>query len=298
VRDAIARVTPTDRATGLAPFVLTADTTQNVELWRNLQPPRWISGVAALAGSETLLEAEVGGRKLPAVVFRSFGAGKVLYHAFDESWRWRYEVADEHHVRYWNQVANWIAELPFAARDKFVSLDAGAMTYQPGESAEIRVRLRDGEGRPVTNTVVDAVLSRAGKKVATLRLAPDENAGGVFRGRSAALEPGEYEVSVESVAIAERDSQARVQFKVQPSATGEMVQLGLNEELLRQIATVSGGEYLREEEIDRLLKLLAPMSEGRVVESDTILWQSYWWFVPIIVLLTIEWIVRKRVGML
>jgi hypothetical protein len=64
------------------------------------------------------------------------------------------------------------------------------------------------------------------------------------------------------------------------------------------MAAISGGEYLREENINRLADLLAPLSEGRVVESDTVLWQSYWWFLPIIVLLTIEWIVRKRVGML
>ncbi len=52
-----------------------------------------------------------------------------------------------YHVKYWNQIANWIAELPFAVRDKFVSLDAGAITYRPGESANIRVRVHDGEGQ-------------------------------------------------------------------------------------------------------------------------------------------------------
>ena len=67
---------------------------------------------------------------------------------------------------------------------------------------------------------------------------------------------------------------------------------------MRQMSALTGGEYLREENIDRLVELLAPMSQGRVVESDTVLWQSYWWFVPIVLLLTIEWIIRKRVGML
>jgi hypothetical protein len=232
------------------------------------------------------------------VVYRPFGAGRVIYHAFDDSWRWRYEVADQHHVRYWNQIANWIAELPFAVRDKFVSLDAGAITYRPGESADIRVRLRDGEGRPVTNTVVDAILTREGKRVATIRLSPDENAGGLFHGRTGSLTPGEYEVSVESVAISERDTKARTAFKVAPRETGELTQLSLNEDLLRQMSVASGGQYLREENLDRLLTLLAPLSQGHVVESDTVLWQSYWWFIPIIVLLTLEWIMRKRLGML
>ena len=235
---------------------------------------------------------------MPAVVYRSFGAGQVLYHGFDDSWRWRQEVADLHHVKYWNQVANWIAELPFAVRDKFISLDAGAITYAPGDSANIRVRLRDGEGKPVTSTAVDAVLTRDGKRAAVIRLNVDENGGGLYRGKSAALEPGDYEVSIESAAIQSRDAQARTRFKVEARETGEMTMLNLNEDLLRQMSAASGGQYLREEHIDKLAALLAPMSQGKVIESDTVLWQSYAWFIPLVALLTIEWIIRKRVGML
>lgn len=300
VRDQVARLVLADRAQSLASFALVPERAQNIDLWQNLRVPHWISGATPLPGAEVLVEAEISGTaaRLPAVVARPFGAGKVLYHAFDDSWRWRYEVADQYHVKYWNQVGNWIAELPFAVRDKFVSLDAGGITYRPGESADLRVRLRDGEGKPVTNAVVDAVLYRDGKRIATIRLAPDENAGGLFRGRTAGLEPGDYEVGVESVAIADRDARARTQFKVEPRETGELAQLNANEDLLRQMATASGGQYLREEQMPRLLELLAPMSQGRVIESDTVLWQSYWWFLPLVALLTIEWILRKRVGLL
>lgn len=298
IRDGITRLTLTERAAGIGAFSFAADRAQNTDTWRNLRPPHWISGATPLAGAETLIEAEVDGKKVPAAVYRPFGAGKVFYHAFDDSWRWRYEVADLHHVRYWNQIANWVAELPFAVRDKFISLDAGAVTYRPGESADLRVRLRDGENKPVTNATVDAVLFREGARVATIRLAPDDNAGGLFRGKTAALEPGNYELAVESLAIQANELKARTQFKVEPRETGELTQLSLNEDLLRQMSVASGGQYLREEDLARLPDLLAPMSQGRIVESDTVLWQSYWWFLPIVLLLTIEWIIRKRVGML
>ena len=298
LREGIAKLSLTERAATLAPFVLAPDRAQNADLWNSLQPPHWLAESTALPGSETLIEADVKGVRVPAVVYRSFGAGQVLYHGFDDSWRWRHEVADLHHVKYWNQIANWIAELPFAVRDKFISLDAGAITYAPGDSANIRVRLRDGEGKPVTSTAVDAVLTRDGKRAAVIRLNVDENGGGLYRGKSAALEPGEYEVSIESAAIQSRDAQARTRFKVEARETGEMTMLNLNEELLRQMSAASGGQYLREEHIDKLAALLAPMSQGKVIESDTVLWQSYTWFLPLVALLTIEWIIRKRVGML
>jgi hypothetical protein len=298
VREGLTRVALTERSAGLAAFALAPDRAQNGEAWNALPAPRWVSGATPLPGAEVLLEVEGAGQKLPGVVLRPFGAGKVLYQSFDESWRWRYEVADQHHVRYWNQLANWIAELPFAVRDKFVSLDAGAITYRPGDSADLRVRLRDGEGRPVTNATVDAVLYRDGLKVASIRLLADDNAGGLFRGKTAALEPGNYEVGIESVAIPANELKARTSFKVEPRETGELTQLSVNEDLLRQMAALGGGQYLREEQIGRLTDLLAPMSQGKVIESDTILWQSYWWFTPVILLLTVEWIIRKRFGML
>ena len=40
------------------------------------------------------------------------------------------------------------------------------------------------------------------------------------------------------------------------------------------------------------------MSQGKVIESDTVLWQSWWWFTPLLGLLTAEWLLRKRAGML
>lgn len=298
VRDGITRVALTERATQLAAFALSPERELNLETWSKLQAPHWLANISPLPGSETLLEAEVNGQKVPASVARPFGAGKVYYQAFDDSWRWRYEVADLWHVKFWNQIANFTAEPPFSVRDKFVSLDAGAVTYQPGQSADLRVRLRDGEGRPVSNATVDAVLLKDGQKVATIRLAADEAGGGLFRGRTAALEPGAYEVAVESAAIPESQLKARTNFKVEPRETGELTQLAMNEDLLRQMANVSGGKYLREENFDRVLEYLAPMTQGRVVESDTILWQSWWWFAPIIGSLTAEWILRKRAGML
>lgn len=298
VRDQIKRLIPTEPAQALAPFALVPERDRNLEVWRGLPPPHWLADATALPGAEVLVEAEVAGARSPAVVSRPFGAGRVLYHAFEDSWRWRYEVADQYHVKYWNQLASWISEIPFAVRDKFVSLDAGAITYRPGESAELRVRLRDGQGRPVNDAVADAVLYRDGLRSAAIRLLPDENAGGLYHGRTAALEPGEYEVAVESPAIAEQDALARTSFKVEARATGELSQLQLNEELLRQMAQNSGGQYLREENAGQLIDLLAPLSHGQVIESETVLAQSYWWFVPVVCLLTLEWILRKRAGML
>nr|MDQ3624855.1 VWA domain-containing protein [Verrucomicrobiota bacterium] len=113
IRGGIERLALNERGQQLAPFALAPDRAENAEVWRALLPPHWLSGAEPLPGAETLLEAEVQGQRKPAVVYRPFGAGRVLYQAFDDSWRWRHEVADRYHVKYWNQMASWVAELPF-----------------------------------------------------------------------------------------------------------------------------------------------------------------------------------------
>jgi hypothetical protein len=272
---------------------------KNRELWEGLREPHWAAPARALPGAEVWVEAVVGERRLPGLVYRRFGAGKVLYCGFDETWRWRYEVADLHHERYWNQVVRDIMEPPYAVRDARVSLDAGAPVYAPGESPSLRARLRDPQGKPVAAADAEAWIHREGKKVASVKLAPDENRGGAFHGQAGPLAPGRYEVTVHVEGMPEAGARVRTEFVVRTSEAGELSVLNANEDLLRQIAAGSHrGEFFREEDAPELASRLEPLSKERVLESDTALWQSWWWFVPIVMLLALEWVVRKWAGML
>jgi hypothetical protein len=292
-RSGLKSIQLTPGGSALAAFALATE--GNAEVWAKLVPPFWASGATVLPGAETLAEFTSLEGNTPAIVYRPFGAGKVLYHAFDESWRWRYEVADLYHVRYWNQIANYIAELPFAVRDRYVALDSGSISYQPGEKADVRVRLRNAEGRAITDAALTAIVWRDGLQVATLQLDPDES--GVYRGRTAELESGNYEVSLASAGVPEGQLQARTSFKVEPVQTRERTELSANEPLMSALAKTAGGRCLVEESIGELATILEPLSEGRVEESHTDLWQSPWMLGLLIALLTVEWIWRKRVGM-
>ena len=284
------------RAGELAPFALGSDMATQAAVWAKLPVPHSVVGVTPLPGAEVLIEGETAGGRVPLAVLRPFGAGKTYYHAFDDSWRWRYEMADTYHVKFWNQIATFIAEEPFAVRDKHVSLDAGKLTYEPGEHAAIRVRLRSGEGQPVTDATVTAVLSRDGKPVASIGLTPDD--GGLYRGKTAALDLGDYEVAVESAAVPEGQLKARTRFKVEAQQKIERTHLSVNEDLLRQISLTSGGRYFREEQADEMIGMLEPLTAGRIRESETPLLESKGWFALLVLLLTTEWLIRKRVGML
>ncbi len=282
-----------------APLALVADPAENIKLWAGLPGPRWVTHAQALPGAETLLELVLPNKAtVPALVFRRYGAGQVLYAGFDESWRWRQHVGDRHHQKFWNQVSRWVMELPYAVTDRFVSLDSGAPVYAPGEQAELRVRVRDSQGRPMPKANPEVAIYRDGKKVAVVPLKGDNVPNGVFRGRSPALAGGNYEVRVNVPGLPPAEMKARTEFSVLATVSGELGQLHCDEELLRRITFNSGGVYYREEDMDGLAERLRPLSEGKVVITETALWQSYWWFIPVALLLGIEWALRKRAGLL
>jgi len=288
----------TDKGATESALNLAVDVQQNRRFWTELPAPHTLVAVNALPGSEVLVEVNVDGRQRPAMVTRAFGAGRVLYLAFDETWRWRYKVADIWHQRIWNQLAKFVMPRPFAVSDEYVSLDTGSVRYDFGASVDVRVRLLGLDGKPALNAAADALVWKDGRVVSTVSLNADADVPGIYRGRFGALPEGEYEVSVRASGYSESALKARSRFVVLPPESGEMTQTAANEQLLKQMAVASGGVFLREEDMGRLPELLSPLSSGRVVESETLIWQSYWWFAAIVMLLTVEWVLRKRAGLL
>jgi hypothetical protein len=294
----------TERGLGTTALFLHSNAERSAELWGYVPKPGWVAPTEALPGTEVYLEATLdkdGEQAVPLLVSRTLGAGKVLYSGFDGTWLWRYEVTDKYHQRYWHQVAAWIMEQPFAVSDDFVAIDPGASSYRPGQTAALRVRVRDREGKPLDdpNALVEALVFRDDKIVATIPMESAPESGGLFRGNTPALATGKHKIKIRIKGIFEENEIRSIgEFTVREPESPELATLTCNEELLKEMAKLSGGRYLREEQIGRLNELLKPISSGRLVTTEIALWQSYWWFAPIVLLLGIELFLRKRAGML
>ena len=288
----------------LPALILESQPVRNRALWEHLPTPAWSAPVENLPSAEVFLYAKLdkNGKSLsPLIVGQNYGAGKALYAGFDETWKWRYEVGDKYHQRYWNQFISWIMEKPFAVSDQRISLDVGGNTFSTGEKAVIRARVRDKEGMPPTPPFpeVDALLWKNEKVFATIPLKTENESSGLFLGETPTLEEGNYKISLRAPEIIDEfESDIVASFQVKPVPNRERSYLTCNEELLKQMADLSGGQFFPEEQIDQLNEILKPISSGRVVTSELALWQSYWWFVPIFLLLAFELFLRKRAGLL
>lgn len=267
-------------------------------VWNRLIPPTTIRDVEVLPGSEVWLEAEMGESSPPApvLVTRLFGGGQVVYLATDQTWRWRYRVADRYHTRFWNQLLEAIMQPPFEVRDQYVAIATGAPQYTAGESATIRARLRDASGRPVGDAVVEAVMRDQSGSARTVLLRSVDADRGVYEGKSLPLRIGEFDVSIRSAGYQSSQS-VRTSLLVVPPPDRESVRLALDGDLLSTLARDSGGVYADESDADQVWQAIRPLSDGRIETRRLALSQSYYWFVGVLGLLTAEWWLRKKAGL-
>jgi uncharacterized membrane protein len=277
---------------------LWGDPEQLADFWQGLKAPTTAPRVTAQPDAEVWAQA-VGkdDRQSPWMVARLYGAGRVFYLSTDQTWRWRYKVADRFHARFWNQLLHAVMQPPYSASDDFVALGTDKIDYRDGESSTIRVRLQDTNGKPVGDATVDALLVSGDQVVATVPLMIDDPARGTYVGQTAALSSGAYEVRIRASGFDATALQASTPIWVGTRDTMEMSRVSLDSESLRQIADAGGGHYLHESSADDLLQWLEPLSAGRIVESDTLVWQSFYWFWTILLLLAVEWWLRKKAGL-
>lgn len=275
-----------------------ASKTDNEAAWLGLQPPTSIRQVETLPGAEVWLEAKVDALEMaaPVLVTRLFGSGQVVYLATDQTWRWRYRVADLYHARFWNQLVEAIMQPPFDVRDQYIALSTGAAQYRAGERAAIRVQLRDAAGNPASDAVVDAMLKREGASDLVVSLRLVDPSRGIYQGESDPLETGEYTTTVRAAGYSAAAS-VKSTFLVSPPTNRENLRLAQNRELLAAMANASHGVYADASDAQRVWDAIKPLSDGRIEVTKLALAQTFIWFFTVLLLLALEWWLRKKVGL-
>jgi hypothetical protein len=274
------------------------------ETWNALPKLQWNATARVSLGTEVLATLQTPGAsdssetEHPFLATRLQGAGRVLYASSDETWRWRYKVADKIHQRFWNQMARWVMRTPYLAESEFVSLDAGRMNYQEGEPIDIRSRLRKNGTTPLKDAEVQALIEREGAPPVMINLAPNQELPGVYNGTAINLPPGSYRVKVSANGVPHEMLDIATEFIVSAKPSIELEKKSADVSSLSRLAEATGGKYLDEKELPRLVDLLEPFSQGKIIETETLLWQSYFWFIPVVILLTLEWVLRKRIGLI
>jgi hypothetical protein len=293
-------VRPTELGLGTPMLELAEERGDNAATWRGLAPLDWMLEVPeAKAGARVLAEHPTrrmrDGRPLPIIVMQYVGTGKVLFHATDETWRWRFRVGDLYFARYWLQTIRYLARSKLAEGDRAATLRADRREYRQGEPVRLRVRFHDERLAPAEDDGVTVAVESSGGK--SQRLTPRRTSAGrdLFEASIENLPIGSYHAWVAAPQLAGGAPAADFTVVAPP---GEFARVEMDAREMQRAADQSRGRFYTFATADRLLEELP---EGRLVPIESLpprsLWNSWPVLLAFLVLLAIEWILRKVCGM-
>lgn len=236
----------------------------------------------------------------PLVAARSVQRQRSLAFVGYGLWRWRLmaqSTPDTEHLLA-TFLSNSVRWLTTREEQKPVRIIPEKNSFFQNEPVAFQAQVYDGSARPVNDARVEVTISYKEKKF-NLLLRPIGN--GRYEGQIASLGPGDY--SFNGSATGNGTSYGRDQGRLTVGDLNlEFQETRMNIALLRQLAERTGGVFLPSADAGRLKEeiLRGPEMRSREVITGTSieLWNWQYTLAVIIVLLSLEWFLRKRLGML
>ena len=234
----------------------------------------------------------------PLMVAGRFGAGSVLYMGFQGTWRWRpLGVQAQYFDRFWIQVVRYLVETRSLQGSRRGFIDSEKTEFELGDRVVLVGRVLDEEFRPSMDPIHKAVIRSDDGRSQTVEMKLLPNQEGRYEGTFVAQRIGNYQATID---LGPSDAKLidPISFRVVPP-TAESGAYWLNEKLLADIATQSGGQYFNLTQMDKLATSLPTIvTRAEFNSPPEPLWDGnsiLRWLVfglPVL-LLTVEWILRK-----
>jgi hypothetical protein len=270
----------------------------NIEVWEGLPGFQWYAPVVrARSGSEVLAVhkdmASQHGR-LPLLVTRTFGAGKVLFMGTDGAWRWRKGVEDKYHYRFWGQVVRWMAYQRNMAKGETMRLYYSPDQPQVRQTFALHANVMEGNGEPLSKGDVSARVTAPSGKTETVQFTSTGEEWGLFTARYTPTEPGKH-----AVTLACRQTGAKLDASIfVQGASPERIGRPARPEVLEEIARVTRGKVLAAGKVDELLQALASLPDPPPLVRRVQLWSHPVYAGLVVFLLGAFWVGRKVVGLI
>ena len=277
--------------------MLATDPDANQAVWRGLPGFNWYAPVVrSKPGSEVLAVHEVARNqygRIPLLVTRNAGNGKVLYMGTDSAWRWRKGVEDTYHYRFWGQVVRWMAHERHLAQDEGVRFFYSPETPKRGDHVRLSATILDKVGAPVNEGKVTVNLTAPSGASENLELTTENPEWGLRTGQFVPREGGRYQVEVNCEA-AGRHLKTQLDVSV---PTLEKVGLPAKLDVLREIAALTNGRFAGPDDLPQMISGLSLLPERKPEEHRFRLWCDPRWCAALISLFALYWVGRKVAGL-
>jgi len=304
------------------------DAEENLALWRSIPEAYWRHPTVEAKPAATVL-AYAGGGDVPAfmkpggeaaqeekvaalrrqyerrnalIMHHTVSWGRVVMLSFDRTWRLRYRVGDTHHHKFWGQVLRWATSEKLPAGTPLVRIGTDRPRYQPDERVRVRAKIVREDLSPLISDEVAVKVLDGDKLVLRKKLQYVRDSAGMYEADLGVLPSATYQAELDAPVarrLLARDNKEKVttEFSVDPATSIEQIELTPDRGLLGRLAGLTGGRVSDPPEARRLLAALGEselvLSQRRQVE----IWNSWPLLVMMVLLVTGEWLLRKKEGL-
>lgn len=273
---------------------------ENALLWSQLPGWHMVFPVERpKPGATVLIETSASSRfregtePMPVVASQFYGAGRVLYTGTDELYRWRGHY-EEAYDRFWVKGVRHLFEGRLTAGSARLRIDISGQKLELGEPLQVSVEAKDSTYRPLIADSFSLQLQRENEPPVAIDLKPVESAPGQFETtlRRELGKTGFYRLSWGS-----GTDRVESEFQVIAAAVEKEGPMDINE--LGAIAEAREGVLLKTPE--ELLAAADEVRSGRTTETfrtPHAVWDGWPTVAVILLLLSIEWWLRKRWNLL
>ncbi|HWB59486.1 MAG TPA: hypothetical protein VG733_08340 [Chthoniobacteraceae bacterium] len=288
------KLTPSGEASDV--MKLSDDPDLNRKIWNSFTGVRWTARVAkARPTAQVFLEDSrpaLASRDdlMPVIAQQQYGKGLVMYFGTDETYKWRSTIGEKFYIRLWDQVIQSFSldrQLGASARTQ---LKVEKPVYLPNDKVVISGQIYNEKFSPLTDATVPGIMTITGtdgketKENVSLTSDPQT--------------PGQYELDYPAKIVGSYqfatiiDPNALLKFDV-ISPKIEFADTALNADLLQNMANISGGKFLREEDLNGLPALVSSNTATVPTFKKLDLVYSPWWMGALMALAVLEWLFRR-----
>jgi len=283
---------------------LLPDPKANEEAWAKMPPLADLNQVRGARG-ETLLSASGDGAATgsPLLTIGRFGKGRSLALMTDDVWRWNFiavgnRETPQNHLKLIRQAVRWLAQEPAFEQVQIRPIP----TSRPGEKVTIKLRVLKDDFTPTPQASVQLrVFGPEGEPSLVSATADSEE--GEYTGEYTPTKEGSYRVEAEASLAGKTLGKDKTSFSV-AFPYGETDDGRPRTDLLKQIAEASHGEFFsindwNDKALDKIAAKLESHAPSQIVEQrQTRLWSTLWPFSIILALLSVEWWMRRKWGLI
>ena len=237
------------------------------------------------------------GKAYPLVATQPFGRGRTLFVATDETWRWRFIRGDRYFYAFWGEAIRFLRGGKLLGGKRY-DVKTDKAIYTLAERVKIEATIRDEQYNPVTDEKYPATIESPTGVKTEIDLDLVKDSKGKYQKVYLATEVGVYQIWVGPDVIGEEKERAYATFEVK-MPTREFEDPLMDRKSLEGIAAASHGTFLPLYDLDQLPEKVNQPSEVMKRESkEKDLWNSPGIFLLFALLITLEWVLRKKFRLL